>query len=246
MSHHHIVFSPEGTPLSERTVGELVAERPGRSRIFQGHQIDFCCQGGRTLQEVCKRKGLSLEVILEQMEAEEKSSGASGVEEKNPALLPPDALVEYIIHTHHDFLREELPRLYAMSSRVAQVHGHHTPSVIQVFQVFDSLTREVDEHITKEEEVLFPAIVKLTDDGGEGTEAVESPMDEMMHEHESTGAMLLQLRELTNGYQPPEQACNTWRALYAGLADLEENMHRHIHLENSVLFPVAEELAKKK
>src|SRR5262252_7492257 len=127
MSHHPNVFSTAGTPLLKRTVGELVAERPGRSRIFQSFGIDFCCQGGRTLEEACERKGVAAQAVVEQIEAEACGKTSST---RNPAELPLDELGDYIIQVHHGFLRRELPRIQRMAERVAQVHGGHTPTLI--------------------------------------------------------------------------------------------------------------------
>lgn len=241
MSHHSVVFSPSGTPFPLRTVGELVAERPGRSRVFQEFQMDFCCQGGKTLKEACERRGIPLEEVMERLEAEE----GSGLEpQDNPADLPADELVAYIVETHHGFLRRELPRLHAMAQRVAQVHGGHTPSLVEVFQVFEGLFQELDSHITKEEQILFPAIVERQ--AGRGTDLpLDGPIACMIREHDDAGEALRRLRELTNGFQPPAEACNTYRALFGGLEDLEEDLHRHIHLENSVLFPAAEAVAER-
>ncbi|MBN8710437.1 MAG: iron-sulfur cluster repair di-iron protein [Verrucomicrobia bacterium] len=239
MSHTHIVVSPADTPLAFRTVGELVAERPGRSRIFQSFQIDFCCQGGRTLTEACQRKGVSLESVIEQIEAEQVAVVESG---ENPAQLPPAELISYIVEKHHSFLRRELPRLHAMAHRVAQVHGPHTPSLLQVSDVFTGLFQELDSHMMKEEQILFPAILAMNQ-SGEAMLPLDGPIACMIHEHDDAGEALRRLRELTHGYQPPADACNTYRALFDGLKDLEEDLHRHIHLENSVLFPAAEQMA---
>ena len=240
MSHLPNVFSPEGTPISERTVGELVAERPGRSRVFQSFQIDFCCQGRRTLGEACTGKGVSLDEVVGQLEAElsDKSPSCS-----NPADLPPHELAEYIVATHHAFLRREFPRLRAMSERVAHVHGGHTPSLLEVFQVYCGLEEELTSHMMKEEQILFPAFSAMSR-GESGPVQLEGPIACMIHEHDDAGSALARLHELTGGYQPPADACNTYRALFAGLADLEEDLHRHIHLENSVLFPAGEALAR--
>ena len=239
MSHIPNVFSPPGTPLLDRTVGELVAERPGRSRVFQGFGIDFCCQGSRTVRDACQRKNVSPEAVAEQLEAElaDKEPPAS-----NPAELPLAELAEYIVETHHGYLYRELPRLHAMAQRVAQVHGGHTPSLIEVYQVFIRMEDELISHMAKEEKILFPVIVRVS--RGETTGMpVDEPISHMMHEHDDTGSDLARLRELTHGFQPPAEACNTYRALFAGLEELEEDVQRHIHLENSVLFPGAKALA---
>ena len=239
MSHQPNILSPEGTPITERTVGELVAERPGRSRVFESFQIDFCCQGARTLSEACERKNIALAAVVEQLEAEM----AEAVESlQNPADLPPHELAEYIVTTHHAFLRREFPRLRAMSERVAHVHGGHTPSLLEVFQVYCGLEEELASHMMKEEQILFPAVSAMSR-GESGPVQLDGPIACMIHEHDDAGQALGRLHELTGGYQPPADACNTYRALFAGLADLEEDLHRHIHLENSVLFPAAQKIA---
>jgi regulator of cell morphogenesis and NO signaling len=238
MSHSTIVFSPAGTPLTDRTVGEIVAERPSQSRIFQSFGIDFCCQGGRTLREACEKKGIALESVVEQLEAELRDKPAPEV---NPAAFPPEQLADYIIERHHGYLRNELPRLHAMAARVAQVHGGHTPSLVEVYEVFSGMAAELADHMMKEEQMLFPAI-KAIARGESAPMPLDGPIACMLHEHDDAGTALARLRELTNGFLPPAEACNTYRALFAGLAELEEDLHVHIHLENSVLFPTAQEL----
>lgn len=240
MSHKPNIVSAPGTPPLDRTVGELVAERPGRSRIFQAFGIDFCCQGQRTLREACERKGIAAESAIQQLEAE---MAKETVPAENPADLPTHELTEYIVRTHHGFLRRELPRLSAMSARVAQVHGGHTPSLIRLFETFQGLHDELSSHIRKEEEVLFPIVAAMSQ-GKTSPIPLDGPIGCMMHEHEDAGAALRRLRELSHDFNPPADACNTYRALFAGLRDLEEDLHRHIHLENSVLFPRAQAFAR--
>ena len=238
MSHSTIVFSPADTPLLDRTVGEIVAERPSQSRIFQSFGIDFCCQGGRTLREACEKKGIAAESVVEQLEAELRDKPAPEV---NPAVFPPEQLASYIVDKHHRYLRDELPRLHAMAARVAQVHGGHTPSLVEVYEVFSGMAAELAEHMMKEEQVLFPAISTMVR-GESAPMPLDGPIACMLHEHDDAGEALARLRELTNGFTPPPEACNTYRALFAGLAELEEDLHVHIHLENSVLFPAARAL----
>lgn len=240
MSHRIAFFSPANTPLPDRTLGELVAERPGRSRVFQAHQIDFCCQGGRTLREACRSRGLAWEAVVADLLAEQAEPASPAA---NPATLPPGELADYIVRNHHEFLRRELPRLHTMAHRVAQVHGGHTPSLVEVFEVFFRLETELTSHLMKEERILFPAIASLAANVPVPGQ-LDGPIACMLHEHDDAGEALRHLRELTSGYQPPAAACNTYRALFAGLRDLEEDLHRHIHLENSVLFPAAEALAR--
>lgn len=240
MSHKTNIFSAPGTPLEKRTVGELVAERPSRSRIFQEYQIDFCCQGGRTLQEACERNGVALQTVTEQIEAElnQKADGS------NPAELPLHELTHYIVSKHHEFLKSELPRLSQMSARVAKVHGGHTPALVEMAHVYEGLFDELSSHIMKEEQILFPAIEALSEGRSKGF-PLDGPIACMLHEHDDAGAALKRLRELSHGFVPPPEACNTYRALFAGLADLESDLHKHIHLENAVLFPGAQALAQQ-
>jgi regulator of cell morphogenesis and NO signaling len=237
MSHKTNVFSPAGTPIDQRTVGELVAERPGRSRIFQSHQIDFCCQGGLTLRQACSRKGVSVEVVICELNAE----AAQTVNGQNPATLPLHELTRYIVRKHHDFLKTELPRLSQMAARVAKVHGGHTPSLIEMANVYEGMSDELSQHLIKEEQVLFPAIEALST-GGSKELPLDGPIACMLHEHDETGAALKRLRDLSDGFIPPPEACNTYRTLFAGLAELEQDLHTHIHLENAVLFPGAQAL----
>ena len=238
MSHTATVFTPVGTPLPDRTVGEIVAENPSQARVFQAFGIDFCCQGGRTLREACTLKGIGLESVIEQLEA---AAAVKTPPENNPALLPPVELVQHIVDKHHAYLRAELPRIHAMSERVAKVHGGHTPALIEVFQVFCAMADELDSHMMKEEQILFPAIQALC--SGSKVMPLDGPVACMLQEHDDAGAALARMRELTNGFTPPPEACNTYRALFAGLAELEEDLHRHIHLENAVLFPKAVQMA---
>ena len=241
MSHTATVFTPAGTPLSERTVGEIVAERPSQARVFQAFGIDFCCQGGRTLSEACTLRGLSMEAVTEQLEA---TNAQKTEPQENPALLPPVELIQHIMDTHHAYLRNELPRLQAMAERVAKVHGGHTPSLVEVFNIYCGMADELAGHMMKEEQILFPAIQALCA-GGPSILPLDGPVSCMLQEHDDAGAALAMMRELTNNFSPPAEACNTYRALFAGLAELEEDLHRHIHLENSVLFPQACAMWKK-
>lgn len=224
--------------MSERTVGEIVAENPSQARVFQSLAIDFCCQGGRTLREACERKGIAVDSVIEQLEA--AAAEPSGPME-NPAQLPPVALIEHILDKHHAYLRAELPRIHAMAERVAKVHGGHTPSLVEVYDVFCEMADELASHMMKEEQILFPAIQAMV--AGHAVMPLDGPVACMLKEHDDAGQALARMRELTNGFTPPPEACNTYRALFAGLAELEEDLHRHIHLENAVLFPQAMEMA---
>ena len=191
------------------------------------------------MDEACTKKGVAVDAVMEQLEAE---SADPSPPQSNPAELPPDELVHYILKQHHEFLRRELPRVHAMAERVAHVHGSHTPSLVEIFETFIALEDELNSHMQKEELILFPIIDALCQGERLMDGSIDGPIGCMVHEHEEAGQALVRLRELSNGYQPPVDACNTYRALFAGLLELEEDLHRHIHLENAVLFPAAQEL----
>lgn len=235
MAHHTPVLSPAGTPLQERTVGELVAQHPGTSRVFQAHGIDFCCQGHRTVREACQRLDQPLDRVATELEAALAGPSTAGT---NPAELTPADLVAHIVAHHHGYLRSELPRLHEMAHRVARRHGGHTPTLIEVFHVFETLATELERHLREEEQTTFPALLRQFSQAG-ATEPLEGALQALVDDHAAAAECLVRLRELTAGFIPPPEACNTYRALFAGLAELETDLHRHLHLENNVLFPAA-------
>lgn len=219
------------TLTSDITVGQLATEHPLATRVFARHKIDFCCNGGRSLKEACEEKGLDTQSLITEIEKELQTSNVS--EDRWDEAPLPD-VIEHILSTHHVPLKEELPRLEQMARRVLAVHGDKDPERLgNLVSVFVHLKEELEPHMAKEEQILFP----LIKDGRGGMAG--GPISMMQMEHESAGAALKQLSELTNGYTVPAEACNTWRGLYHGLAALEKDLHQHIHLENNVLFPRA-------
>ena len=215
----------------ESKVGQIATEYPLATRVFARHGIDFCCGGGRPLGEVCAERGLDQATILGEIEHELATPSQSEVRWDQ---APIDDLIEHILAAYHAPLREELPRLEAMARKVAEVHGDKRPDMLpQLLSVYVGLKAELEQHLLKEEQILFPMIKN-----GQGAMA-EGPVAVMEQEHDGAGDALKRLRELTDDYQVPEQACNTWRALWHGLAALEEALHQHIHLENNILFPRA-------
>ena len=152
-------------------------------------------------------------------------------------------LCDHIEATHHAYLRKELPRLDKMTEKVARVHGEKEPELRELRAVFLEFQAELMPHMMKEEQILFPAIAEMSA-GRTEPMALDDPIASMLREHDEAGAALARLRELSHGFQPPSDACNTYRALFAGLRDLEEDLHRHIHLENAALFPWARGMAE--
>ena len=223
----------------ELTVGEMVVEDPTRARVFEYFGIDYCCGGKMPLAEACATRGINRDAVLAALQKSE--ANASPESEKDWSQESMTSLVDHIVATHHAYLREEFPRLTRMTERVAQVHGERHSELPQVRDVFAGLRDELELHMQKEEQILFPMIKQL--DAGTpvaghcGT--IENPIRMMEHEHASAGDALGTLRELTGGFAPPADACNTYRVMLHGLARLEADLHKHIHKENNILFPKA-------
>ena len=216
---------------SDSIVGQLAAEHPLATRVFHRHGIDFCCDGGRKLQEACAAQGVDTGMVLEEIR---KELSNTTIPEERWGQAPLEDLVQHILVAYHGPLKEELPRLESVARLVLEVHGDKDPETLsEVVEVFAGLKAELSQHMVKEEQILFPMIEQ-----GQGAMA-GGPVSAMKHEHDSAGAALRRLRELTKDYQVPPGACNTWRALWHGLAALEESLHQHIHLENNILFPRA-------
>jgi regulator of cell morphogenesis and NO signaling len=233
------------TITPETTVAEIATATPATIRVFQQHHIDFCCGGKIPLDAACKARGVDLDLILTDLQ----SALAPAASQPNWANASLKALVEHIQRTYHGPLRLELPRLSAMLDKVVSRHGEQLPGMLlPLQQTFARLQRDLLEHMAKEDRVLFPFIIALETGGpqfvADAEERVKLPIAMMEADHEEAGAALAFIRETTGGFAPPEWACPTFRGLYYGLAQLETEMHVHVHLENNILFPRALQLAK--
>lgn len=219
-------------------VGQFVADMPGRHRIFQDRGIDFCCGGKLPLEQACSEKGIDAAELLSDLVAyQARPEDSQGLAGKTLTQI-----CDQIEATHHAYLRDVMPRLSGMAAKVVAAHGSRHPEVLQVQQVFEGLWAEMQSHMMKEEHVLFPGIRALEAGDAQacghcGT--VQNPIHVMEMEHDSAGAALATMRQLTGGYKAPADACNTFRALLAGLEDVESDMHQHVHKENNILFPRA-------
>lgn len=210
---------------------------PVRARVFEKLGIDFCCGGKKPLAEVCRAKGLDPVTVVAMLDALDGAPDPGLVDVDRMTLT---ALCDHIERAHHAYLRDELPRLDFMTRKVAAVHGDHEPRLVEIRRVFAGFAPELAEHMRDEEEQVFPRIRDLeTSRTTAEARGLAGAIGELETEHEAAGAALARFRELTDGYTPPEWACNTFRALYDGLARLEHNMHQHVHKENNVLFPRA-------
>lgn len=233
------------TITPETTVAEIATTTPATIRVFQRHHIDFCCGGKIPLDAACRARGVDLDLVLTDLQ----TALAPAAAEPNWADASLKGLVEHIQRRYHGPLRAELPRLGAMLDKVVSRHGEQLPGLLlPLQQTFGRLQRELLEHMAKEDRVLFPFIVALENGGpqfvADAEERMKAPITMMEVEHEHAGEALEFIRETTGGYAPPEWACPTFRGLYYGLAQLETDMHVHVHLENNILFPRALQLAK--
>lgn len=230
----------------QTTVGQMVVERPQRSRVFDRLHIDYCCGGKRTLEEACAKRGLDLKAVLAELEAfDAEAEAETQPDGVRPANLTMTELADDIERTHHAYLREELPRLVGLVKKVSAVHGQAHPWLTGLTSVYAELVAELEPHMLKEEQILFPMIRELDQAvtapsfhcGGVG-----NPIKMMEMEHQNAGAALDRIREMTTDYEIPEDACNSFRAMLSGLEHLEADLHLHIHKENEILFPKASEM----
>jgi regulator of cell morphogenesis and NO signaling len=217
-------------------IADIATGIPSSVRVFQRHGVDFCCGGKRPLKTACDELGLSFARVARDIEA---SSHHRDSARKDWSAASLQELMHHIVASYHAALREELPRLVTLVEKVARAHGANMPGVLdQIERSVRALSTELFAHMQTEEQVVFPAITALVC-GGSRDAALLHVIAAMESEHEGAGALLADLRTATGGFAPPEWGCATTVALYKGLAELEAEMHLHVHLENNVLFPRA-------
>ena len=231
-----IATSTRFTP--ETQLGAIVAARPALARVFERIGLDYCCGGKQSLALACERKGLDSQIILAAIEAAEAALSAGPVE-VDAAGMTLTELADHIEQTHHHYVKTELPRLVEMAERVARKHGSRDARLQEVWQTVVDLTNEMFSHMQKEEHILFPIVRQIDSGAGDGFHcgSIANPIRQMEAEHESAGNATARLRELTGGFLPDAESCNTHRALLAGLEEFESDLHRHVHKENNILFP---------
>lgn len=224
----------------ESIVGDLVVERPGRIPLLESLGIDYCCGGGRTIAEASRAAGREPGAVLEALRDADASIPADAAADWSGRSL--GDLIDHIVSRHHEYLRRQLPVLATLAGKVLAAHGKRHPELEKIRSRFDALRGELESHLAKEEHVLFPMIREMEE--GERVTAghcgsVGNPIRVMEMEHDAAGAALRDLRSWTNAYTPPEDGCTSYRALLAGLAALERDLHEHIHMENNLLHPRA-------
>lgn len=237
------------TQILQKQIGELVAQDYRTAAIFSNYGIDFCCKGNRQIDEVCTKKKINAEQIETELDAilNAKSTGEPDFKQ-----WPLDLLADYVEKTHHRYVDSKSQPLLQFLDKLCKVHGERHPELFKINTAFKELAQELASHMKKEELILFPFIKKLVQAELTNKEiekphfgSVENPIDMMEHEHETAGDLLRIIENETSGYQPPADACNTYRVTYAMLKEFEEDLHKHIHLENNILFPKSIQLEKR-
>ena len=232
--------------IKNKSVGEIVKLDFRAADVFSNYGIDFCCGGKISVAEACANAKTEESIVIGALENLKNQQG-SAVHDFDSWNI--GFLADYIIHTHHQYVSKAIPQILPLAQKVADVHGEHHPEVIVINELFNDLADELLSHMQKEEQILFPYIKKLVaeESAGQCTDpacfgTVMGPISVMEQEHENAGVILKDLSRLSNGYQVPEDACNTFRVLYGKLKEFEDDLHRHIHLENNILFPKAIEM----
>jgi len=222
------------------TVGELVAQDYRTASVFKKNKIDFCCNGGRSIEEACEKKQLESNHLIEQLKQVTAEKKDSSVDYNS---WPLDLLADYIEKKHHRYVEAKTLEIMPFLDKVMRVHGGRHPELLEVGKLFKESAGELAMHMKKEEFILFPYIRKMVQAQQTGTAvhapfgSVQNPIQTMMHEHDSEGERFGKIASLTDNYTPPADACNTYRVTFSLLKEFEEDLNLHIHLENNILFP---------
>ena len=241
-----ITKRPQGT--TGETLGEIVAKDMRKAEVFKKHDLDFCCHGDMTLNEACAAKGIDVTRVEQELREVEKDQSRSALPYHEWSI---DFLADFIVNTHHGFLRKNLPDIKMYSAKVEKVHGAHHPELHRVNELVQAVSDELLEHATDEEKTMFPYIKQLVAAKNSGQPLPASSMgrfqdklDKLVKEHTSVGGMIDELHEITGGYAPPEDACASYSLLFRKLKELDDDTHIHISLENHLLFRKAAEMEK--
>lgn len=235
--------------LSSLTLAQIVNSNHKAASVFEKYRLDFCCKGKRSLQQACVEQQVELSQVEGDLGYIFSKDITGDIDFEKMSLTQ---LCEYIVQTHHAYVKNEMPQIYAYLHKVTSKHGDRHPELYKIFQTFAAVKEEMEGHMKKEELILFPRIKELeklaNSENGQfqmNIGYLQSPINVMEHEHDHAGTQLNEIRILTNDYTPPQDACTTYRLSFAALQAFELDLHQHVHLENNVLFPKAIEAFKK-
>ena len=232
----------------QETIGEMVASDYRKAQIFKNLGIDFCCGGKKTLAEVCEKNGLDVDQVKEELSSVGQQGNSLSLSFDKWEL---DFLTDYIINTHHNYVKEAIPFISDLANKVAKVHGDRHPEVIEVAKIFDKISKDFGLHLLKEENVVFPYIKELVLQKKSGIrstsdfDTINEPVQLLEVEHELAGEDMSAIRALTSQYLLPQDACTSYTILYKKLLEFENNLFDHVHLENNILFPKAIQMEKE-
>jgi regulator of cell morphogenesis and NO signaling len=237
------------TITSDKSIGGIVADDYRTAKVFENHNIDFCCGGNITLAAVCRTKGIDYATITNELDV----AKAEPIERsQNYASWELPFLMDYIINVHHSYLKENTGLIPAYAHKIATVHGAHHPEVVEIAAIFDKIATDMAAHLREEEEVFFPAIKRAHADRAAGlsptakdVETIKTSLRKLSHEHEVIGDAIHAIRHLAKEYAIPGDVCNTFVVTYQKLKEFEDDLHKHVHLENNILFLNAAKLAEK-
>jgi len=231
-------ITPENT-----TIGEIVAADFRTAKVFEAHEIDFCCGGKVALSTICSEKGLNLDALKKELEAVQ-SAPVERSQNYSSWTLP--FLADYIVNTHHAYLKENDAQIATYARKIAGVHGAHHPEVIEIAAIFDKIVTDMTAHLREEEEVFFPALKRADAARISGTtpeakdrDTIRASLLRLHREHEEIGDAVHSIRHLAKDYAIPGDVCNTFMVTYQKLKEFEDDLHKHVHLENNILFPKA-------
>lgn len=231
-------------PTATQSIREIVAAEPSAAAVLERFEIDLCSNVDIELERACTELQLSVDQVLEKLtDAESQAKGAIVPDLERYSLT---RLIQHIVRTHHQTVRQELPRFVELSQRIAAKHGGKAPYFREIAELTEQLGHEMFAHLAKEEQMLFPYIVRL-EEAAQGPSGVPTacfptvaqPISVMLREHDSAEGIMAQIRELTNGFEPPNWACPRNIAFHASLAAFEKDLRQHVHVENDLLFPQA-------
>ncbi len=244
-----VKISKKDTLKDQETIGDIVTKDFRKAQVFKRLGIDFCCGGKKSLEQVCEKKGLNAEDVRKELDSVNNEAPANG---NDYLKWNVGFLAEYIINTHHQYVKDNVPFILELANKVARVHGANHPKMVKVAEIFAGVATELTLHLMKEETILFPFIKELAIAQNEGSKLPESafgnvsnPIRMMEMEHEEAGDALKVIRELTNNFSLPPDACNSYTILYKKLDEFENDLHVHVHLENNILFPKSIQLEKQ-
>jgi len=228
-----------------KSLAQIVNSNHRAATVFEKYHLDFCCKGKRSLEKACAEKQLKVEDVLSDLEKTNENSCSIPV---NYDCFSLTVLADHIVAIHHNFVKKESPAILGYLQKVAFKHGGEHPEMLKVLELFTAVKEEMEHHMEKEESVLFPRIKKIEKIITAGREIIInstyllSPINLIEEEHDYAGSLMAEIRQLTNNYIPPADACTTYRLSYASLEAFELDLHQHIHLENNLLFPKAVKL----